>query len=233
MLRIELVITKDTATPALAALDEALKPDNLMPVFGRSVSNTVRSNFDGLEGSRQNQLGGARTHYYSQARDGTSFTTDGDEATVHIRQIGMRLHYYGGHVGSLKSDNPSPGATKKYLTIPANAEAYGHRAADFPDLKVIWGATGPIALARVEQKSIATVSAAGAKTINTDIMYWLVTDAKFEADKTVLPSSDEMTRDIKRDFSGYIKSVFDPGAADRALHRKKENEVLASFGGGM
>ena len=49
MVNISIVVIKDTASPALAALDDALKPENMVPVFAQSVSNSVQRNFDSDE----------------------------------------------------------------------------------------------------------------------------------------------------------------------------------------
>ena len=150
MLSVSVVITKDTATPALRSLRRGLEPENVIPIFGRSVSNAVRDNFDDLEASRPNKLGGARQHYYSQARAATHYTIEGDTAIVGVAQVGMRMRYYGGEINAGANPSAATGQPTKYLTIPATAEAYGHRAADFPDMVVLWGTNGPYALARQE-----------------------------------------------------------------------------------
>ena len=122
MVTVEVRITKDTATPALRELREGLDPENLMPIFGRSVANAVQANFDDLESSRPNKLGGERQHYYSGARSATTFTTSGDTATVMIAQVGMRLRYYGGTVEAGRNVSSFTGQPTKYLTIPAQPD---------------------------------------------------------------------------------------------------------------
>lgn len=234
MLTISVNIDRDAASPALARLDEAMKPENLMQVFARSVQNAVRDNFDELESSRQNRIGGERTHYYSRAREGTSYTIESDDtAIVHVRQIGMRLHYYGGVVRPGVNSSSTTGQPTKYLTIAASPESYGHRAADFPEMDVLWGSSGPYALARVEQKTLATVTARGAKTANTEILFWLVKEAHFEADKSVLPSGDVLNSSVAKDFGSYVRGVLNPGSIGSAAHAAKEREVYAAFGGGL
>ena len=211
MVTVEVRITKDTATPALRELREGLDPENLMPIFGRSVANAVRANFDDLESSRPNKLGGERQHYYSGARSATTFTTSGDTATVMIAQVGMRLRYYGGTVEAGRNVSSFTGQPTKYLTIPATAEAYGHRASDFPDLKMLWGHAGPYALARVEQGSIATVTTRGASTQDTEIMFWLTPSVDIPEDKTMLPSNDAMSEAVRGGFNRYVTYLWRHG----------------------
>lgn len=213
MLNISVEITRDTATPALEALSVGLQDENLLPIFGRAVANEVRSNFDDLEQSRPNKLGGTRTHYYSQARSATRYSVQGDTATVGIAQVGIRLRYYGGEVRAGVNPSAVTGQPTKYLTIPANAEAYGHRAADFPDMVVLWGRAGPYALAREEQKTIAIADSYGAKTVSTEIMFWLVKEVTIPADRTMLPSDEALTGAIKDSFGGYVRNLWRHGTS--------------------
>ena len=208
MIEIDLVITKDTATPALRSLRAGLEPENLMPIFGRSVANAVRANFDELEASRPNKLGGQRTHYYSGARSATRYVVEGDTAIVGIAQVGMRLRYYGGTVEAGKNVSSFTGQPTKYLTIPATAESYGHRAADFPDMVVLWGHAGPYALARQEQGSVATVGSKGPQTKQTEILFWLKASVDIEGDRTMLPSDDAIREAVTGDFNSYVRNLW-------------------------
>jgi hypothetical protein len=233
MLTVTLTVTKNTAGPALASLQEGLQPENLLPVLGESVMNSVRTNFQDLEDSRPNYLNAPRSHYYSAARAATSYIVEGDVAIVRIAQVGIRLRYFGGDVvhgvnPSFKTDEPT-----QFLTIPATAESYNHRAADFPDLKVLWGANGPYALARVTPKIMATVTEQGPQTEETEVLFWLKDEVHIQGDRTMLPSDDRLQLDLRRNFNSYVRALLDPGALDRARHRAKEKEVWAAFGGGM
>jgi hypothetical protein len=208
MIAVELKITVDTATPALQALGAALEPQNVLPVFGRSVTNTVRDHFDELEADRPNKLGGARTHYYSGARAGTKFVVDGEMVTVGISQVGIRFRYFGGTIRAGQNPSSVGGKPTKYLTIPATAESYGHRAADFPDMVVLWGKSGPFALARQEKKTIAIADSYGTKTLSTEILFWLRETVEGAPDKTMLPDDSEIRDSVTRDFNRYVKTVW-------------------------
>jgi hypothetical protein len=208
MLEVTVVVTRDTATPAVAALAEGLRPENVLAIFGRSVANAVRSNFDDLEGSRPNKLGGTRTHYYSGARSGTRYVVEGDSATVGIAQVGIRLRYFGGTVEAGVNPSFTTGKPTRYLTIPATAESYGHRAADFPDMVVLWGGNGPYALARVTPKVMATVKASGPQTSQTEVLFWLKASVDVPADRTMLPSDEQIRTAVTGDFNRYVRTLW-------------------------
>lgn len=206
MIRVNVTIEKDTAGPALAALKEAIRPENLAPLFGRSVTNAVRENFDILEGARPNKLGGKRTHYYSGARSSTSFVVEGDVATVGVRQVGIRLRYFGGDVEAGKNTSIATGQPTKYLTIPVTPESYGMRAADFPDLILVWGPRGPYGLARVTKGTIA--KGRNSSTEQWEILFLLVPKVTIEGDDTILPTAEKMDESVRSDFGKYINLLW-------------------------
>ena len=223
MVSISVEITKDTATPALRRMREGLSAENLIPRFGRAVNNEVRDNFDYLESTRPNQMGGQRTHYYGQARQKTSFTTEGNSAIVHIRQVGMRLRYYGGTVSAGVNPSATGGGVTQYLTIPATPEAYGHRAADFDDLEVLRNASGPYALGRrlsgfmaggKRARSIARAFGTRESAVHkTEILFWLKKQVTIHGDETMLPTSEDMKAAIRDVFSAYVNGVWRGRAA--------------------
>lgn len=205
MISINVTISEDTATPAIRALMSGLEPENLLPVLGRSAANAVRANFDELESSRPNKLGGPRQHYYSGARAGTSFVVEGDKAVIGVVQVGIRLRYFGGTVRSGQGVSSKTGQPTKFLTIPVSPESYGHRAADFPDLVVLWGSNGPYALARQTKGLIAK---GNGSTDRNEILYALKAEVEIPADETMLPASEAFRDAIKDDFDKYVGMIW-------------------------
>lgn len=208
MINVSIQVTKDTATPAVRALQRGLDPDAVLPIFGRSMTNAVRANFDNLEASRPNKMGGQRTHYYSGARAGTHFVVNGEEVIVGVQQVGIRYRYFGGTIRAGQNQSAVGGKPTKYLTIPATPEAYGHRAAEFDDLTVLWGRDGPYALGRVTQKTVAIADSSGAKTVETEVLFWLVKSVEGSADRTLLPSNDDLQDAVQRDFNKYVRLIW-------------------------
>jgi hypothetical protein len=210
MIALDISIIRDEVSPALRRLTDALQDERLLPVFARSVENAMRDNFDQLEETRPNKLGGKREHYYSGARKLTEFKIDGNTAYVFTTQVGMRLRYFGGTVEAGKNISAYSGQPTKYLTIPANAEAYGHVAADFGDLEVLWGRKGPYALGRVERRTIARTDGTFgvSKALSTEVMFWLTPSVNIPSDVTMLPETDKVVEDMTGDFNRYVAKVW-------------------------
>jgi hypothetical protein len=200
----------DTATPAVAAIRTGLTPEKLSPVIGRSARNTIRTHLFGVDRMRPNALGGARTHFYASAARGPSVQVQGDVAVVSIASVGIRQRLLGGTI--------KPRAGKKFLTIPATAEAHGKRASEFDDLVVVYGAGGqPIALAhaafRVTQQKISALPArlrvGVTKNVNSHggIVFWLRRSVTQQPDPSVLPTVDVISVGLRRDASSYLKRI--------------------------
>jgi hypothetical protein len=194
------VVVEDTATPALERIAAGLTSEELLPRFGRSVMHAMQENFDELEETRPNKLGGTRQHYYAEASRLTRFTVSGDTATVYTTEVGTNLRYYGGTVVPV---------TAKYLTIPATAEAYGHRAADFPELEVLYGRNGPYALGRVERRTIQRGEEYGASRGKlVEVLFWLRKSVEIPADETMLPTSEAIDENVRGDFNSYVNRLW-------------------------
>lgn len=216
----KIAIARDTATPATRALAEALAPARLAPVIGTAAAEATKKHFIELNRARPNALGGARTNYYTGAAEGTSWTPHDDgSVTISIRQIGLRLKYYGGTVTPGKNISAHSGKPTRFLTIPVNPKAHGRRASEF-DLELVYNHNGePVALATKRDFGVQikqTVSKAG-KTRTTqragrrgEIMFALVRSIKVRPDPSILPAPDRIYGAAISNLNAYV---------DRAIAR--------------
>ena len=124
------------------------------------------------------RLGAVPTGFWGQGADKTSFTANEEGATVSIRQPGIGRAFHDVTI--------EPGAGKKYLTLPAIAEAYGKVARTVPDLTMMirWkeGQRRAVALAQVSGKG---------KERTETVWYWLVKSVRQKQDRTLPPSGEE------------------------------------------
>jgi hypothetical protein len=137
-----------------------------------------------------NRLGAEPTGHLSRAAESVSGTSDGNGATVDITSPGF------GRVAGDITIVPKEG---KYLTIPANAAAYGKRASEvaqaFGDLRPItFGKDGAHAL---------VINRGTGKDRQTIVFYWLVESVLLKQDRTLLPSNEvyaQVLTDGAKDF---------------------------------
>lgn len=205
----------DGITPATRAMQNAFQPENLFPIIGRSAVNTVRDYLFDQNASRANKLGGSRTNFYASAARATHFDEVDDGVLISINQVGIAQRYYGGTIEPV---------SKKFLTIPARAEAYGKRAGEFPNLVVLWSRNGPYALAAGEQSSSTVSSGSGknsrARTSRQNavkpgiILFWLVKSVTQKPDPTVLPDRSTIIENIKGDVNSYLTRSLRRGGAN-------------------
>lgn len=189
----------DNVTPLIQSVRGEIRPERLVPVVGQAASNAIRDHFFGLNAARPNQLGGRRTNFWSGAAKGTNWRAEGDTATVSIAKQGFRLRLQGGTVRPVR---------RKFLTIPAVAEAHGKLAGEFPNLRFGFAENkyGNLAPALVEASSegvkfggarkdgtrnVKRTGARGGKAI-----FWLIKKAFHPADPSVLPSKEQLSQAI-------------------------------------
>lgn len=124
------------------------------------------------------RLGATPTGHWGQAAEKTSFEANQEGAIISIDQPGISRVAHDVTI--------VPDAGKKYLTLPAIAEAYGQRAYRVPDLtlmiRMVDGSRRAVALARVEGEG---------KDRTETVWYWLVKSVTQTQDRTLLPSDEE------------------------------------------
>lgn len=140
--------------------------------------NLVRDYLTGLAQTRHataDKLGATPTGHLERAAESVTSTSDSAGVSITVTSPGITRAF--GSITIL------PGAGKKYLTIPATAEAYGKRAGAFNDLRFVAYKNGVRALVQASQSNVATREKIGGK-----VFYWLKTSVEQKQDRTLLPS---------------------------------------------
>ncbi len=207
-----ITLGKDAATPALQSLRAGLAPEQVNPIIGRSARNTYRTHLFGLNAQRANKLNGPRTNFYASAARATQFRVQGDFVIISINQVGIGLRYFGGTVRPKE---------KKYLTIPAIPEAHGKRASEFSGLFFAFEKnlrTGKLQPALVQgERSLLRRRRDRAGAVRTffagsqarRVVYWLVTEATFRPDPTVLPHPELVEAQAARAVDAYVQLIIE------------------------
>lgn len=199
----------DQATPLATRLAIELQPERLGQAAGPAVVNRVRAHFFELNRERANKLGGKRTNFFNQAARSTQYKVSRDAVTVSINHVGVRQRYQGGTI--------RPTGSRKFLTIPAIAEAYATRAGEWPNLKFgfAFDRRGNIRPALIEAQSTALKFGAKRKDGTRKVtrtareggqaVFWLVGSVTQRPDPSVLPTNDQIREAA---FAG-IRKYFD------------------------
>jgi hypothetical protein len=213
MIAYRIKIVQDTASPAVQALQVAFRPNEINPLIGRAAAEATRQHYIELNRDRPNALGGARTNYYLGAARGTSFTVYDDGVIISIRQIGIALRYYGGTVTAGKGVSALTGKPTRFLTIPVNPRAHGHRASEF-DLEVVYNHNGvPVALATKSTLGVALKQSKGGKVLKRaigrrgEIMFLLKRSVTQQADPSVLPQPDRIYGAVISSVNAYTDRI--------------------------
>lgn len=189
---------KDGATPMLQELDKTLKGGQLENAMGQGASNHIRKWFRTRNQTHPNQLGGRRTNFWAACARSTSYISRPGMATILIAKVGFAQRLHGG---------PIQARNGKYLTIPANAEAYGRRARDmnlrFGFAENKYGNLMPALLKIAADKRKRRKGEKAAKL--GDVMFWLTPRVFQRADPSVLPPAQEITDAAMRGATEYLR----------------------------
>lgn len=175
---VQIRVAADSGLPTLhQLLGELQDRTGLNRSIAAEAENLTREYLRGLAPARHRtaqRLGATPTGHLERAAESVSSRSDAAAATVSVTSPGM--------IRAFRPVTLTPGAGKKYLTIPATAEAYGQRAGAFNDLRfALLG--GKPALIQAAQSSLATRTATGGR-----VFYWLKRSVHQPQDRTLLPS---------------------------------------------
>ena len=178
---------QDHATPPLKRLIDGLH--NPLPLYqsaGAHGQECVRDYLIVLAGSRHataENLGAQPSGHLGKAAEKVALPSAlkpiPDGIAVSINHPGMSRAF--------KDVKIRPGQGKKYLTIPATAEAYNRRAYRFTTLEVLFGRKGPYALGERQKRDKSGQQPAC-------VFYWLVKSVSQPQDRTLLPGDDAILR---------------------------------------
>jgi len=184
----------DDLIAATVELAGEMGSDEMKFAMGTAMKETIRDHFGEIaQDSEHHQsalsLGATPTGFYEEARDKTQDPQiKAEGVSVSIDQEGLAQRYFGGDIEA------RPGG---FLTIPARGEAYGKRAGDFPNLKLIIFPSGLAALVdRDEPKD------------EGGVYYWLVRSVHQNADPDILPTDDELTDSALESGTSYLDSIW-------------------------
>lgn len=197
----------------------AMASDEAKMIAGTSLRETLQAHFyalenDSLHHRSAQSLGADMTHFYGEAAQETQTPqVEAEGVSVSITKQGVAQRYFGGEI----EGDP-------FLTIPARAEAYGHRARDFDNLRLIIFPSGAGALVEREATVLRggkrgasnLAGSLGGKSkgdeIGGGVFYWLVRHVHQEPDETVLPTEDEMIDPVIDRLQERLDETWNGGA---------------------
>lgn len=181
----------------------------------RGVQAETKDFYAGLEQTRPNKQGWPRQHFWAAVRRSVNqpVVNSPTTATVSITHPHLLQRVKGGPI--------RPGAGRRYLTIPAIAEAYGKRAREFHNLRFGFAENrfGNLAPALVENsgQSVAfgrrrkdgTRKVTPGEEIGGNAFFWLVKKVYQPADPTALPTEAQLQVAAVAGANSWAKSVTD------------------------
>ena len=202
----------DNASLKIERLKTAAQQQGYRAAVGRSLANLQSAHFFKLEAERPNQGGFPRSHFWSAAGKGTHYQTTPDGADIVTSKLGVLQRRYGGTI--------KPKNGKRYLTIPACAEAYNHRAGEFSNLT--YGRAlykdGSLRPALVEAQATQLKKKRGGGynpgvALGGQVYFWLVRSVTQDPDPSVFPTRDEVRTAAVTGASAYMARYMKEGAA--------------------
>jgi hypothetical protein len=185
------------AKPAIHRLLTFVKGRAANAVMGRAVVTLFRRHFLALP---PNKRGFPTTHFWRRAANATTFDVTPDSVRISVNQTGVMQRFLGGEIDPVR---------KEFLTIPAIAETYGHRAGDFNGLKVV---RGSFEMYTGRTVSWALVSNDWKRNPlnpgdSSGVFFWLVRHVSQKPDPTVLPAYDEIGKTAVHAAANFFRRL--------------------------
>jgi hypothetical protein len=185
----------DEVTPWLARIARDIEGgrnvNGLNGYMARALGETTREYLRKLAPLRHdtaNSLGGKPTGHLERGAEAVSSKPEEDGVVIDIPIPGIARAFGDMRIAAVRS---------KWLTIPANGEAYGRRARSFSDLifRLKGGSPSDAPLAMLLQKQ---------EDGKLRVMYWLKKSVFQKQDRTLLPSDDELLQSAEDAAEGWL-----------------------------
>jgi hypothetical protein len=185
------VQVKDDATPLLAELQRTLGPQGDRSELNQHIANRAtvltQEHVRSLNiHSTAQRLGATPTDYFAKKANQMEPAADSSHAMV-LLNTGLGLEAFARVFGDVTVN----AVNSKYLTIPANAAAYGRRAGSFEDLKFIPFGNGTRALVKQTVTMVPGMRKAEIKKVTNEVFYWLKPSVVLPQDDSLLPTSEQ------------------------------------------
>jgi hypothetical protein len=208
---------EDGATPALEELAKRVAPARMAGQLGPRLVRLHQTHF--LRNGK-NKKGWPTTNFWARAAKATNWQATTEGVDIVVPQIGVRQRYRGGMIRPVK---------KKFLTIPAVAEAYGKVASDFPgitfkmvmDLEsgkmrpaLVQKAGTVVGVKKVKRKAHKTED--GGMSLGSDqqitaqatglvALFWLARKVNQKADPSVMPDDAAIGAELDRAVDALMR----------------------------
>lgn len=205
------IAIKDDATRHLSALSARLASRAMLDALGEAGAQSLRDNFgkkemDPSTHRTASALGARPQNLFAQFVQSTSYSVTSESAVVSVTHDAIRQRLEGGTIRPVLS---------RALAIPANAAAYGHRAREF-QLRAVYfknpqaNAIGMLIAETHITESVQRRVRGKVKTVKTirqaaGVYYWLIAQARQDADPTVLPTDAQFISDVEAALDGYLE----------------------------
>ena len=197
------VSIQDHATRVLTALEGVMTPRALAANIGEAEVKLFQRH---LLNNPPNKYGYPSTGFWKDAARAVSYKATDAGPLISINQQGVRQRLQGGTIRPVN---------KKYLAIPARAEAYGKAPSEFNNLKVAYNRSGAFALVEAAASQIS-YGRKDRKTglrdrsitqVGGGVFYWLVKEAHQNPDPTVIPADEDIMQVARETMDRIVKRV--------------------------
>ncbi|MFH0907200.1 MAG: hypothetical protein V1929_00355 [bacterium] len=204
----------DTATPLLSKLASSSPPPGLFKAAGEAGQRILRLHFSAKQQGEAHrsaeQLGAKSTGLFADFGRATNWQEAPSGILLQVSDVAARQRYYGGVIRPV---------SRTFLTMPANAYAYGKRAREVGvTLKFMFaedphnpGTMRPALVAPdAVTKGVGKARKDGTRRQRVirpgGVYYWLIRQADQKADPTVLPRDEELHAGIASQLRTWLEA---------------------------